>query len=311
MMNKGKIGAVATGAAIVVGLTGLVMCTERVPAGYVGVVYNMNGGVQEETLSQGFHLVSPTKKVVDYSIAIEQGYLSKDKLEGDPDDSSFDIPTSDGKTINVDMEYSYHFEPENIATVFTQFKGQDGKDIEKNFIRGKLKSWSGEVSSTFPVTDIFGDKRIELNRSVQEHVSEKFKPYGIIVDSVSFTRVETDAKTAAAIQKKVNAQQELELARIEAETAEVQANKDKEVALIAAEKEKEVALINAERDKEVAVQNAEAARVHGEGIAASNRAIAESLTPELLERQKYEKWDGKLPQVQGSSDSNMIVDIRE
>lgn len=110
-------------------------------------------------------------------------------------------------------------------------------------------------------------------------------------------------------QKKVNAQQELELAQIEAETAQVQANKDKEVALIAAEKDKEVALIAAERDKEVAEQNAEAARIRGEGIAASNKAIAESLTPELIERQKYEKWNGELPQVQAGNNASFIVDV--
>lgn len=305
MMNKGKIGAAATGALIVLGIAGTMMCTERIPAGYVGIVYNMNGGVEEETLSQGFHIVSPTKKVTKYSTGIEQDELSEEN------DRGFEIPTSDGKTINVDLEYSYHFDPERVTITFERFKGQNGKKIESDFIRGKVKAWAGEVSSTYPVTDIFGDKRSELNSRTKEYIAERFEEYGIVVDSVNFTRIETDAETAAAIQKKVNAQQELELARIEAKTAEVQANKDKEVALIAAEKEKEVALINAERDKEVAVQNAEAARVRGEGIAASNRAIAESLTPELLDRQKYEKWDGKLPQVQGSSDSNMIVDIRE
>lgn len=305
MMNKGKIGAVATGALIVLGLTGTVMCTERIPAGYVGIIYNANGGIEDETLGQGWHMVAPWKKVREYSVGIEQGTFSAD------DESSFEIPTKDGKTITVDMEYSYHFDPNMLTETFNRFKGQDGRDIEETFIRSKLKAWAGEVSATYPVTDIFGDKRSELNNMVQTHVAEQFAEYGIVIDSVNFTRIETDAETAEAIQKKVNAQQELELAQIEAETAQVQANKDKEVALIAAEKDKEVALIAAERDKEVAEQNAEAAKIRGEGIAASNKAIAESLTPELLERQKYEKWDGKLPQVQGSNDSNMIVDVRE
>lgn len=305
MTNKGKIGAVATGTAIILGLTGAVMCTERIPAGYVGIVYNMNGGVEAETLSQGFHVVSPTKKITKYSTAIEQDELSAEK------DRGFEIPTSDGKTINVDLEYSYHFDPERVTVTFERFKGQDGKKIEETFIRGKVKAWAGEVSSTYPVTDIFGHKRSELNRKTKEYIAQRFDEYGIVIDSVNFTRIETDAETAAAIQKKVNAQQELELARIESETAEVQANKDKEVALIAAEKEKEVALINAQRDKEVAVQNAEAAKIRGEGIAESNKAIAESLTPELIERQKYEKWDGKLPQVQSGNSDSMIVDVRE
>ena len=223
MSKKGLVGAIITGLAIVGGLT---ICTEKIPAGYVGVVYNMNGGVTDEVLTQGFHVISPIKKVTEYSIAIEQGYLSKDEREGSKDDDSFNIPTSDGKTINVDLEYLYHFDQEKLSDTFTQFKGQDGTHIEETFIRGKLKAWAGEVSSTFSVIDVFGDKRAELNTAVKEHVSKQFEPYGIIIDTINFTRVETDAQTdaetRAAIQKKVNAQQELELSKIELETAKVQ-----------------------------------------------------------------------------------------
>ena len=73
---KGKIGAILLALVMVFGLIGAVVCLERVPAGYVGVVYNMNGGVDGEILTQGWHLVSPTKKVTTYSIGIEQSYLT-------------------------------------------------------------------------------------------------------------------------------------------------------------------------------------------------------------------------------------------
>ncbi len=110
--KKGKVGAVCL-AVILLGGAGCVFkCTERIPAGYVGVVYNMSGGVDGEVLTQGFHLVAPTKKVTKYSVAIEQAYMSRDKMEGSKGNDSFDIPTSDGKTINVDLEFSYHFNPD-------------------------------------------------------------------------------------------------------------------------------------------------------------------------------------------------------
>lgn len=98
----------------------------------------------------------------------------------------------------------------------------------------------------------------------------------------------------AAIQRKVTAQQELELANIEAKTAKVQADKDKEVALIAAEQEKEKATIEAEQKKIQAEGEAEATRIKAEAEAEANKKIAESLTPELIEKQKIEKWDGAL-----------------
>ena len=298
-INKGVVGAVVVGCGLVFGGIGFAMCSETIPAGHVGIVYSMNGGIQDTVLSQGFHLVSPFKKITKYSVGIEQGYLSRDKQEGSPDDDSFEIPTKDGKTINVDLEYSYHFNEETLANTFSIFKGQSGDQIEQSFIRGKLKAWAGEVSSKFSVIDIFGDKRTELNEAMKNHMSEKFESYGIIVDSVNFTRIETDEKTAEAIQQKVNAQQALELAKIEAETAQVNAQKEKEVAIISAEKQKETAQLEAD-----------ATLIKAQAEAQANHEIAASLTPELIEKMKYEKWNGQLPTVQGNG-ADMIVDVRE
>ena len=50
---KGIVGSIVTGVLIVLIIVCGFACTERVPAGYVGVVYNMSGGVTGETLSQG------------------------------------------------------------------------------------------------------------------------------------------------------------------------------------------------------------------------------------------------------------------
>ena len=293
MSKAGAVGGFVVAAVLVVGVGGAIMCSEMVPAGHVGIQYTMSGGVQREVLSPGFHFVSPTTKVTEYSVPIEQGYF----VRTDIDDSSFDIPTSDGKTINVDMEYSYHFDSEMASTIFNMFRGQDGKTIEESFIRGKLKAWAAEVSSTYTVIDLFGDKRAELNSAMQSYMYDKFAEYGIVIDSVNFTRIETDEETAAAIQKKVNAQQELELAKIEAETAQVQAEKDKEVAHIDAAKKKEVAQLEADAEL-----------IKAQAQAQANRELAASLTPELLDKIKYEKWNGQLPSVQAGADSNLIVD---
>lgn len=54
---------------------------------------------------------------------------------------------------------------------------------------------------------------------------------------------------------------------------------------------------------------AEATRIKAEAEAEANKKIAESLTPELIEKQKIEKWSGDVPQVQGSN--TPIVSIGE
>lgn len=171
-----------------------------------------------------------------------------------------------------------------------------------------MKAWTQEVTAKYPVTDVFGDKRQELNEALDEYLKMKFEPYGIIIDTVNFTNISTDDETAAAIQKKVNAQQEQELANIEAKTAKINADKDKEVALIAAEQEKEKATIEAEQAKIKAEGQAEATRIAAEAQAEANKKIAESLTHEIIEQQKISKWNGSVPMVQGS-DGATIIDV--
>lgn len=307
-MKTGKVGAVFLGFIMVVAIVLGFMCMERVPAGYVGVVYNMSGGVDGEVLTQGWHFVAPTKKVTIYSIGIEQSYLTSEDKGDSKHDESFSIPTSDGKTVRVNLEFSYKFDADRVSDTFVQFKGRSGETIKDTFIKPKVIAWTQEVSARYPVTDIFGDKRTEINAELDTYLKEKFLPYGIIIDTVNFTDISVDDETAAAIQKKVTAQQELELANIEAETAKIQAEKDKQVALIEAEKNKETAQIQAEQARIIAEGEAEAKKIAAEAEAEANRKIAESLTPELIEKIKYEQWNGELPQVQGTNSS--IVDVR-
>lgn len=287
---KGKIGAVFLGLIILLGLICAFACAERVPTGHVGVVYNMNGGVDGEILTQGWHLVAPTKKVTTYSIGIEQSYLTAASKGDSEEDESFSTPTSDGKSLVVDLEFSYKFDEKCVPETFTRFKGQSGETVKNTFIKPKMIAWTQEVTAKYPVTDVFGDKRQELNEALDVYLKQKFEPYGIIIDTVNFTNISTDSETQEAIQKKVNAQQALELAQIEAQTARVNA-----------EKEKEVAIISAQKQLETAELEAEAKLVAAEAEAAANKKIAESLTPELIEQQKIKKWNGNVPQVQGNN----------
>ena len=41
-MKKGKLGAILLALVLIIGLVCCVVCLEKIPAGYVGVVYNRN-----------------------------------------------------------------------------------------------------------------------------------------------------------------------------------------------------------------------------------------------------------------------------
>lgn len=294
---KKALGGFTTAAILIFVIVVFLFCTVRIPAGYVGVVYNMNGGISDKTLSQGFHIVAPTQNVTTYSIGIEQSYLTSGKDGDSEDNESFEVPSNDGKGLTVDMTFTYRYDADRVADTFTRFKGQSGKDVKNSFIKPNIMSWTKEVTAKYSVIDLLGDKRASLNSELTDYLKAKFEPYGIVIESVSLINIDPDEETRSAVQKKVNAQQDLELAKIEQQTANVNA-----------EKEKEVAITKANQEKETAQINAEAKLIEAQAEAESNRLIAQSLTPELIEKQKYEKWDGKLPTVQAVGSSSIIVD---
>lgn len=295
-MKKGTIGAIVLAIVIVITLVCVGISSKRVPAGYVAVQYHLSGGISGDVLGQGWHVVPPTIKTTLYSIGIEQSYLTSGSDGDSPNNDSFSAPSSDGKGLQMELTFTYRYDADKVADTFTRFKGRSGKELLDSFIKPNVISWTKEVTAKYPVADILGEKRAELNTVLSEYLAEKFLPYGIIIENASLINIEVDDETRASITKKVTAQQELALASIEMETAKIQAEQDKQVALI-----------NAEQAKIKAQGEADAKKIAAEGEAEANRKIAESLTPELIEKFKYDKWNGEVPQVQGAGAS--IIDI--
>lgn len=92
-------------------------------------------------------------------------------------------------------------------------------------------------------------------------------------------------------------------------------NFDFSEAFITAIEEKQVAqqqLLKAETEKQTAITNAQAEaetiRIKAEAEAEANRTISESLTEQILENNKIEKWNGVLPQVTG--DNGAIINLK-
>ena len=245
---------------LIIAISTLKLTLTKIPPGYIGIQYSLNGGIKENVLEQGLRFKSPIVKVTKYPISRQQVYLSADTKEGSHDNDSFYIPTSDGKTVSVDLEFAYKFDPEKVAKTYLEFRGKSPEYIENTFIRAKMKSWTGEVSSKFSLIDIYGEKRTDLNKAVQAYVQPKFEEYGILVDSVSFTQIRLDEQTAEAIQNKINKQQELETAKLELEKQKI-------------ENERKIAQAQAE---------AEQIKIKAQAEAEANKTISNSITEGLI-----------------------------
>lgn len=289
-MKKGFIGAISLAVIIVLGLFCLNACTCRVPAGYAAVQYNMNGGVKEEVLTQGWHLVSPTVHTTLYTIGIEQSYLTSGSQGDSYEDESFSASSSEGKSIVIDLTFTYQYDIDSVASVFTRFKGQSGKDVRDSFIKPNIVSWTKEVVARYKVADILGAERANINKALTDYLADKFATYGINISNVSLINIEVDAETAQAINNKITAQQNAETQGINNQTAIEKAEADALVKTTQAQAAADALLIEAKAEAE------------------ANELLQESLHENVLQELLIEKWDGKLPVVSGG-DKSLLMGI--
>ena len=277
---KGIRGSIIAGVAIVLVIILTILCSVRVPAGYVAVQYSLNGGVKDKVLTQGWHLISPTIKTTKYTVGIEQSYLTSDKRGDSDDDESFTASSAEGKAIDIDLTFTYQYQPESVTKVFTQFKGQSGKEVRDSFIKPNIISWTKEVVARYNVADILGAEKANVNIALTDYISKKFAPYGITISNVSLINVGVDKKTREVINDKIAAQQKAETQKIENQTKVEKAEADAKAKLIAAEAE-----------------------------AKANQLIQKSLTDGVLKQQYIEKWNGELPKV--SSEGSMMYNLND
>ena len=116
-------------------------------------------------------------------------------------------------------------------------------------------------------------ERAAVSREIQEAISERLRPHGVIIEAVNITHFEFSTEFNAAIEAKVRETQRLEQARIELERHEVEA-----------------------------AQRIEKARGEAGAILETAKAEAEALsmkreyaTMELIMLTAVEKWDGRMP----------------
>ena len=276
--KKGFVGGISLAVIIIIGLVLLKMCTTRVPAGYVAVQYNVNGGVKDQVLTQGWHLVPPTIDTTLYTIGLEQSYLTAGKNGDSVDDESFTASSKEGKSMTIDLTFTYQYQADNVVGLFNRFKGQSGKEVRDSFVKPNIISWSKEVIARYAVSDILGSERADVNIALTDYLSNKFDAYGITISNVSLINVDVDEDTKNSINAKITAQQNAETQKINNQTA-----------IDKAEAEAQAKIIEAEAE------------------AQANKTISDSITDELLEQKKIDKWDGKLPLYGSGGDLSVIV----
>lgn len=266
-MRKSVAVAVSAVLAVAVAIF-CIVCLTRVKVGYVGVVYSAKG-IEETTLSQGWHWLSPLKHVKQFPVSQQQIVFSDDPADYNEDehpDWHIDAPANGGM-VGINLTVNYNFLPDRVVSLYEKFNGMDGEAIVEGRVQNSIIAYVKEVTPRFSVMDIYSDKKSEVNRAITDYLNEKLSAeYGINVSSALIIDVELDAALQEKVRAKEQAKQDAEIAELAKQTAEAQAETNR----VVAESEAAVKLIEAEAE------------------AAANKTIAESITPELIQMKEAE-----------------------
>lgn len=264
MNKRGKSLGIIIPIVILVGIL-LVLCTARVPGGYVGSIYSIKDGITDRVVDAGWKVVKPWEKVSLYSIATEQLELTKSETKNSEGNESFNATCKDG-VLNVDLEMSYHFEAEDIPDIAKKYRNQSGEQIVNTIIKSKVRTYVNEVTSRYTILEAYMDKKSELNTELAKHLKEKLAPYGIVVESATLPRTEPDEAIKKAITERSKRAQEVEEAKQRQEKAKIEA---------------ETKRVEAKGEADAAIERAK-------GEAEANEIVSKSLTENLLKQQELE-----------------------
>lgn len=262
----------------------------KVPAGNVGVKFYMLGGekgIDHEILTPGRYWIGFNEELFLFPTYIQNYVWTKDKTEGSKNDESitFDV---EGMKFGADIGIEYTVNPSKVPTLFQQYKkGID--EITGVHLRNMVRNAFVKHSAIMKVDDVYGKGKSILLANVLADVQAKAEPNGINVANIFLIgSLRFPDSVAKAIAAKINAGQ-MTIQR-QNEVLQERANADKATAIAKGKADAKVL---------EAKGKAEAISIVATAQAEANRKITKSLTPQVLEFRKLEKWNGVLPQVTG------------
>lgn len=253
-----------------------------IPPGYVGVKVNQSGGnrgVENYPILTGRQFYNPVnEKIYEYPVFLQTVVWTRDLKEGAPHDQSITFNSVEGAVVNVDVSLSYAFITEKVPSIFVEFR-RSPQEITDTYMRAKVRDAFSRVASNMPVVDIYGAKKQELLSKVKDDLIRELEPKGFKIDTVSMVgNPRLDPNVINSINQAVQAQQDAQRAQ----------NK--------------VAQVEAEARQKIAEAEGEAKRITtiADAQASANERLTKSLTPQLVQYEALQKWDGHMPQVTGS-----------
>lgn len=269
--KRAKLIVIAICAVVILLLAALSI--QIIPAGNTGVVMTF-GKVSDSVMQEGFHLKIPFVQ----SVEVISNKIQKQEVEAA-------AVSKDLQTVSSNIAVNYRVGFSSSANIYKNI----GSDYETIVLLPAVQESMKSVSAKYTAEELI-TKRAKVGEEIKSTLEEKVHDYGIVIEKFNIVNFDFSEEFNSAIEAKQVAEQNL----LKTKT----------------EQEQEIVIAEAKAKKQVieADAKAKAIKTEADAQAEANKKLNQSLSDNVIEYEKVQKWDGVLPKATGS---DAIIDMRE
>jgi len=162
--------------------------------GFKGVKFKrFAGGINKEQIyKQGFHVVMPWDKIIQYDVRTDEAY------------ETMDVLSSNGLSIAVELSYRFQPQAEKIGYLHEEI----GKDYANRILKPEIRSATREVIGKYLPEELYSSKREAIQDEIFSMAGEAVGAKYIVLDAILIRSVQLPEKLKAAIEFKLETEQE-------------------------------------------------------------------------------------------------------
>lgn len=248
--------------------------------GNVGVlVHRMGEGVDPRPLGVGFHWKWPVMEdIIEYPIYMQTLVLGKVGQDGSQYNEEINVNSVEGQPISCDVSISFELDPTKVPDLYSTFRTNIDL-ITHGFVKQTIRNVLQQVVGRTEIVNFLGKDKAKVVAAAQEELQKLLGPYGFIIKQFTLNEIRAPESIVVAIEAKNTMAQEALRAQNELQKKQFEAQQR----VIEADGESQALLTRAKAQAE------------------ANNLLSASLTNNLVEYKKIEKWNGILPTVSGGA----------
>ena len=264
-----------------------------VPAGNVGVIFNVIGGVQERERGAGFQIVVPFLQQVTLFNAREQAL---DFTEERSDE--IEALSEEGLAIDIDATIRFQIDPAAASDIYEEL-GVDSSiqsfrdradSYQATLLRPQVRSVIRNAVADYKAAELISTQRTALQRDIFTGLENALAVGDLILIDVLLRDIRIPESVRQVIEEKQTAEQRVEIEQNLKRQAEISA-------------QRRVTEAEGERDAEIA-------KAQGEAQALSLRGEALRENPEIIQLEVAQRLAPSIQTIMLPSEGNFLLDVR-